>query len=71
MYTIFGGFYFNLNFVNLIYFHTKISTLYVNPELFKIYIFHTKFLIPINLNPQAPVAQKSADDVVFRHFQGP
>ena len=22
------------------------------------------------LNPQAPVAQKSADEVVFRHFQG-
>ena len=22
------------------------------------------------LNPQAPVAQKTADEVVFRHFQG-
>ena len=22
------------------------------------------------VNPQAPVAQKSADEVVFRHFQG-
>ena len=22
------------------------------------------------INPQAPVAQKSADEVVFRHFQG-
>ena len=22
------------------------------------------------LNPQAPVAQKSADEEVFRHFQG-
>ena len=24
----------------------------------------------IYINPQAPVAQKSADEVVFRHFQG-
>ena len=25
---------------------------------------------PNRLNPQAPVAQKNADEVVFRHFQG-
>ena len=24
----------------------------------------------MNFNPQAPVAQKSADEVVFRNFQG-
>ena len=24
----------------------------------------------LDLNPQAPVAQKIADEVVFRHFQG-
>ena len=26
--------------------------------------------LPLTLNPQAPVAQKIADKVVFRHFQG-
>ena len=34
-----------------------------------LYMLPTKN-IDIQINPQAPVAQKSADEVVFRHFQG-
>ena len=30
----------------------------------------TEIIIFIRLNPQAPVAQKVADEVVFRRFQG-
>ena len=36
-------------------------------------ILHQIFLSEIpraSVNPQAPVAQKKADEVVFRHFQG-
>jgi len=29
-----------------------------------------RFSDSLRVNPQAPVAQKSADEVVFRHFQG-
>ena len=32
-------------------------------------LFCAKILF-VNFNPQAPVAQKTADEVVFRHFQG-
>ena len=37
-----------------------------------IYFFSQKLPIFVNFNvdPQAPVAQKIADEVVFRHFQG-
>ena len=33
-------------------------------------MYHIISDIVIHNNPQAPVAQKSADEVIFRHFQG-
>ena len=32
--------------------------------------FLSFFFCILKLNPQAPVAQKSADELVFRHFKG-
>ena len=38
---------------------------------FPVYLFNAEVkTITILINPQAPVAQKNADEVVFRHFQG-
>ena len=70
-----------MRFLTLIF---KASLFYENIHNFIIlvaYIFITQvtYLSPLTqvqtshkimLNPQAPVAQKIADEVVFRHFQG-